>query len=85
MERNIPAIKKAMGNSPDETAFFIWSIRNKLKATGFTKIEVVPFDFLHPHIPKSLIRFMLPLTRLAEKIPILKHISGSLYIKAYVK
>jgi ubiquinone/menaquinone biosynthesis C-methylase UbiE len=83
MERNIPAIKKAMGNSPDETAFFIWSIRKKLKATGFTKIEVVPFDFLHPHIPKSLIGIMLPLTGFAEKVPLLKHISGSLYIKAF--
>jgi len=84
MERNIPVIKKAMGNSPDETAFFIWSIRKKLKATGFTRIEVVPFDFLHPKIPKGLIKIMLPLTGFAEKIPILKHISGSLYIKAFV-
>lgn len=85
MERNIPAIKKAMGNSPDETAFFIWAIRKKLKAAGFTRIEIIPFDFLHPRIPKGLIKIMLPLTRLAEKIPFLKHISGSLYIKAFVK
>jgi ubiquinone/menaquinone biosynthesis C-methylase UbiE len=85
MERNIPAVKKAMGNSPDETAFFIWSIRKKLKNTGFTNIEVVPFDFLHPSIPKSLIPIMLPLTGIAEKIPLLKHISGSLFIKAFVK
>jgi ubiquinone/menaquinone biosynthesis C-methylase UbiE len=85
LKRNIPVIKKAMGNSPDETAFFIWSIKKKLKKAGFSVIEIVPFDFLHPKIPKKLINILLPLTALAEKIPLFKHISGSLYIKAFVK
>ena len=85
LERNIPALKKALGNSPDETAFFIWSIRKKLKNTGFSGIEIVPFDFLHPKIPKRMIKIMLPLIGFAEKIPLFKHISGSLFIKAFVK
>jgi SAM-dependent methyltransferase len=82
LQKNIPALKKALGDSPDESAFFIWSIRKKLKKTGFTKIDIIPFDFLHPRIPKGLIKTILPITDLAEKIPLLKQISGSLYIKA---
>jgi ubiquinone/menaquinone biosynthesis C-methylase UbiE len=82
LQKNIPALKKALGDSPDESAFFIWSFRKKLKKAGFTKIDIIPFDFLHPGIPKGLIKTILPFTDLAEKIPLLKQISGSLYIKA---
>jgi SAM-dependent methyltransferase len=82
MERNIPALRKAMGNSPDESAFFKWSLRKKLRTSGFVEIEIIPFDFLHPQIPEGMIKFMKPLTDIAEKIPVLKQISGSLYIKA---
>lgn len=81
-ERSVPALRKALGNSPDETAFFIWSIRKKLKKSGFIHIDVKPFDFLHPKIPKGLIKFIKPITDIAEKTPLIKQISGSLYIKA---
>jgi len=82
LQKNILALKKALGDSPDESAFFIWCIRKKLKKNGFTGIDIIPFDFLHPGIPKGLIKTILPFTDLAERIPLLKQISGSLYIKA---
>lgn len=82
LQKNIPTLKKALGDSPDESAFFRWSIMKKLKKIGFTGIDIIPFDFLHPRIPKGLIKTILPFADLAEKIPLLKQISGSLYIKA---
>ena len=82
LQKNIPALKKALGDSPDETAFFIWSIRKKLTKMGFKKVEIVPFDFLHPKIPKGMIKAVLPLTNFAEKVPFIRQISGSLYIRA---
>jgi 2-polyprenyl-3-methyl-5-hydroxy-6-metoxy-1,4-benzoquinol methylase len=82
LQKNIPALKKALGDSPDESAFFIWSIRKKLKNIGFTGIDIIPFDFLHPKTPNGLIKIIIPFAYLAEKIPILRQISGSLYIKA---
>lgn len=82
MQKNIPALKKALGDSPDETAFFKRRIKKKLSVIGFQEIDVIPFDFLHPRIPKQMIKLMLPLTNLAEKTPLLRQISGSLYIKA---
>lgn len=82
LQKNIPPLKKALGDSPDETAFFIWSIRKKLIKMGFTKVEIVPFDFLHPKIPKGMIKAVLPVTNFVEKVPFLRQISGSLYIRA---
>lgn len=82
LERNIRALRKLMGNSPDETAFFIWSLQKKLKRIGFVQVDINPFDFLHPQIPGRMIKFIKPFTDLAERIPLLRQISGSLYIKA---
>jgi 2-polyprenyl-3-methyl-5-hydroxy-6-metoxy-1,4-benzoquinol methylase len=55
LQKNIPWLKKKLGDSPDETAFFRWSLRMKLLNTGFNDVKIIPFDFLHPKIPPKLI------------------------------
>lgn len=66
--------------SPDETAFVRWSLANLLKRHGFVDIRITPFDWLHPAIPKSLIRSISAIGRFFEKIPLLREFSGSLLI-----
>lgn len=82
LQKNIPALKRRLGDSPDETAFFRWSLQKLIKKTGFSDIVVKPFDFLHPAIPSSLIPFVSSLGIKIEKLPLLKEIAGSLYISA---
>jgi len=79
--KNIPALKRRAGDSPDETAFFRWGIAGKLRAHGFTDISIVPFDFMHPGIPESLLGITGPLTSACEKVPLLREIAGSLIIQ----
>jgi ubiquinone/menaquinone biosynthesis C-methylase UbiE len=82
MQKNIPWLKRKLGDSPDETAFFRWSLRRLLRSAGFIDIRIQPFDFLHPAIPEKLIGAISRTGILAEKTPILKEIAGSLYITA---
>lgn len=79
--KNIPALKRRAGDSPDETAFFRWGIAGKLRDHGFADISIRPFDFLHPSIPASLLNIAGPLTAFMEKVPIVKEIAGSLIIQ----
>jgi ubiquinone/menaquinone biosynthesis C-methylase UbiE len=81
MQKNIPSLKRKLGDSPDETAFFRWSLKRKLKKHKFINISIIPFDFLHPSIPKNLITLINSIGLFVEKIPVLKEIAGSLYIK----
>ncbi len=85
MVKNIPALKRRAGDSPDETAFFRWGIARKLRTHGFTDISIIPFDFMHPQIPESFLSIAGQLTSLIEKIPILKEIAGSLIIQCRKK
>lgn len=82
IQKNIPFIKKAMGDTPDETAFFKWPLRKFLKRHGYMDILIEPFDFLHPWIPARLSGPVDRVGRLIEKTPVLREIGGSLRIFA---
>jgi len=68
--------------SPDETAFVRWRLKKLLLDTGFQDIEIVPFDWLHPAVPRPLISLISAIGRVAEWAPLLREFSGSLHIKA---
>ena len=82
VQKNIPYIKKKLGDSPDETAFFKWELYKKLQKYGFREIQVIPFDFLHPQIPEKMIPFFKPVCEILERLPIISEFAGSLYIQA---
>ena len=82
IERNIKFIGRMLQNSPDETAFIRGKMIKPLRESGFTNIQVIPFDFLYPTIPVPFIPFAEKLGYALEKLPLLKEISGSLIISA---
>lgn len=82
IQKNIPFIKKWLGDSPDETAIVRWNYKKLLEKTGFRNVHISPYDFLHPVTP----RFMIPLVsatgKIIERIPVLREIAGSVIIYA---
>ena len=82
IQKNIPWIKDRLGDSPDETAFFSWDIKSKLKKTGFQDIMVRPFDWLHPAIPELLVDRVSRIGAVLEGMTLIKEFSGSLHISA---
>lgn len=82
VQKNVPYVKRKLGDSPDETAFFRWRLRKLLRSYGFVDIAIRPFDFLHPATPVKMIPLISGIGLSIEKCPIIKEISGSLFIKA---
>jgi len=82
IQKNVPWIKRRLGDSPDETAFFRWSMRRLLEQTGYGNIQIDPFDFLHPKTPVPLIDPLNALGHFFENIPVVSEFAGSLYIRA---
>lgn len=81
IQKNISFIKKIMGDSPDETAFFKWQARKLLEQNGFKNVMVKPIDFVHPFTtPSFLLNPMIKISDFFEKIPFIKEIAGSLFI-----
>jgi SAM-dependent methyltransferase len=82
IQKNVPWIKRRLGDSPDETAFFRWSLRRLLEQAGYGDIQIDPFDFLHPKTPVPLIDSLNAFGRFLEKMPVVSEFAGSLYIRA---
>ena len=82
IQKNIPFIKRKLGDSPDETAFFRWPMARLLKRLGFTDIVVDPYDFLHPAIPQKFIPLAIKITHLLEATPLIREIAGSIILSA---
>ena len=82
IQKNIPFIKKMLGDSPDETAINRWSFDKMLQRIGYKNINIIPYDFLHPITPNFLIPVVEGLGKVIEKIPVFREIAGSVIIVA---
>jgi SAM-dependent methyltransferase len=81
VQKNVPWIKRKLGDSPDETAFFRWRLRCLLEQTGYRNVRIDPFDFLHPKTPVRLIDRVNTFGRFLESVPVISEFAGSLYIQ----
>jgi 2-polyprenyl-3-methyl-5-hydroxy-6-metoxy-1,4-benzoquinol methylase len=82
IQKNVPWVKRKLGDSPDETAFFRWSLRRLLEVTGYREVRIEPFDFLHPKTPVALVNRLNSVGRFLESVPVISEFAGSLYIRA---
>jgi 2-polyprenyl-3-methyl-5-hydroxy-6-metoxy-1,4-benzoquinol methylase len=82
IQKNIPWIKRKLGDSPEETAFFRWPLQRLLERTGYRHVRIDPFDFLHPKTPVALIDQVKAFGRFLENVPVISELAGSLYIRA---
>lgn len=82
VQKMIPPLKAFLADVPHETAFLRgWLVRD-LAAAGFRRIEVRPFDFLHPAVPEPLVPGIQRLGGLFEELPGVRELAGSLLIRA---
>lgn len=82
VQKNVAWLKRRLGDSPDETAFFRWDLAKRLRAAGFEGTSLTPFDFLHPAIPAAAMGWAQPVAAALERVPGLREIAGSLMIEA---
>jgi SAM-dependent methyltransferase len=83
IQKNVGFIKEWLGDSPDETAIVRWSFSKLLRKHNFEKVNIFPYDFLHPYTPKPLIGLVNGLGKLFESLPLTKEIAGSVIISAH--
>jgi SAM-dependent methyltransferase len=82
IQKNVPWVKRKLGDSPNETAFFRWPLRRLLEITGYRDVRIDPFDFLHPQTPVPLVNRLDAVGRFLESVPVISEFAGSLYIRA---
>jgi 2-polyprenyl-3-methyl-5-hydroxy-6-metoxy-1,4-benzoquinol methylase len=82
IQKNVIWVKRKLGDSPDETAFFRWTLQRRLEQRGYREVRIIPFDFLHPKTPVALVNRLDSMGRFLESVPVISEFAGSLYIRA---
>jgi len=83
LERKARFIRGLFPNvSEYETAFSRRRIYKLINKVGFSEIQIIPFDWLHPCTPGFLIGVVSAVGRALEGIPVVKELAGSLFISA---
>lgn len=83
LQKNVPWVKRRVGDSPEETAFFRQPLERLLRQVGFVLISIVPFDWLHPSTPVRLIPLVSRIGQVLEELPLVREFAGSLFIRAH--
>jgi 2-polyprenyl-3-methyl-5-hydroxy-6-metoxy-1,4-benzoquinol methylase len=78
----IPYLRKKANLEPDEMAFSKPFIQAKLSNLGFKNITVRYKDFLLPGLPLVLVKPVIAIGNIVEKIPVLNMVTQSIFIEA---
>ncbi len=78
----IPAIGRWAGQAACQAPMRKFKLMKIASEQGYTNIQVIPFDILHPRLPKRLIALVQNASYILEHAPLLREICGTLYIWA---
>jgi SAM-dependent methyltransferase len=78
----IPAVGRWSGNARCQIGISKANFLNSASQQGFTDVEVVPYDIIHPLLPKRALSAVQTSAFIIEHTPILRDLCGTLYLWA---
>lgn len=73
---------KWAGNADCQVGMRKYQLLRVASQQGFTNVDVIPYDIIHPLTPRFLIRWAQSLAFILEHAPLAKDVCGTLYIWA---
>ncbi|HEY8559753.1 MAG TPA: bifunctional class I SAM-dependent methyltransferase/glycosyltransferase family 2 protein [Pyrinomonadaceae bacterium] len=80
LKNSIQSLGRWTGQAPCQVGMRKYQLMKRASHQGFTHIEVIPYDILHPRTPRWLIRSVQSVAFVLEQAPLLREICGTLYI-----
>jgi dolichol-phosphate mannosyltransferase len=78
----IRAIRRRLGYPSCQVGMRKYKLMHMTSHHGFTHVETIPYDIVHPMLPRSLIRFVQSIAFVFEHAPLVRELCGTLYIWA---
>jgi SAM-dependent methyltransferase len=70
------------GNAECQIGMRKWRLLQEASRQGFTEVEVIPYDIVHPRFPPQLIPAIQSTAYFLERVPAVRELCGTLYIWA---
>ena len=78
----IPWLGRKTGNAPCQLGLRRYKLMKIASRQGFTEIDAIPYDIIHPGTPRSLVYSFQSVAFIAEHTPVIREMCGTLYIRA---
>ncbi len=78
----LPGVGRWSGNAPGQIGMRKYRLLQETSRQGFTNVEIVPFDIVHPRTPTRAVDAVQSLAFLLEQMPGARELCGTLYIWA---
>src|SRR5262249_43859885 len=82
LKNAIPWLGRMMGNARCQVGLRKYKLMRMASRRGFTEIDVIPYDIVHPRTPRSLVFGLQSVAFVAEHAPVFREMCGTLYIRA---
>jgi len=78
----VPRLGRWAGNARCQVGMRKYRLMQAASHQGFTDIEIIPYDIVHPRTPRSLVPTIQQTAFVLEHVPGLREVCGTLYIWA---
>jgi dolichol-phosphate mannosyltransferase len=82
LKNAFPAVGRAFGNAKCQVGMRKFQFLRNASHQGFVEIDVIPYDIIHPRLPKALISRVQSLAFVFEQAPLIRDLCGTLYLWA---
>jgi len=82
VKNHVKSIGRWAGEASCQVGMRRYQLLKAASHQGFTNIEIIPYDILHPRTPRALIPFLQSTAFVMEHTPLVKEMCGTLYIWA---
>jgi dolichol-phosphate mannosyltransferase len=76
----VPSLGRLAGHASSQVGMRRYQLMRIASHQGFASLEIVPFDILHPRMPRSWIPAVQAIAFVFEHTPVLRETCGTLYI-----
>ena len=77
-----PVIGRWAGNARCQVGMKKYRLMHAVSRSGFTHVEIIPYDLVHARTPAFLVRYIRDLAFILEHAPVIRDFCGTLYIWA---
>jgi dolichol-phosphate mannosyltransferase len=78
----VPAVGRRAGNAGCQIGMRKYRLMQAASRRGFTDVDIVPYDIVHPRTPRRLISTLRETAFILEHVPGIRELCGTLYIWA---
>ena len=82
LKNTIKPIGRWAGNAECEIGMRKYRLMHQTSLQGFTEVDVIPYDIVHPRTPAAAISALQSISFLLEHLPVVQDLCGTLYIWA---